>query len=969
MTPTLGWTTGSIDRTVAALAAIPGVDLPIGADNLGRRIEEHRTGVAIVGLVKRGKSTLFNQLIGLDAAAVQALPETAVPMVAVPGPPATTGLNRAGQTVGLGRDSTDRGTVRRLDLVSITVADDLRLPAGVTLIDTPGLGEAELGTGLDDLLVQWRDTAAGAALVILSFPPGVAETDLRVVDEVARFFGNRYAIAMKAVSDDVDPGELEVLAARMGEELGIRIQPLPPTPPAGTWGTDPRWAALESTIERLNRLATTALETDLARLEAAVSRAAELVQSAQDPVLRPHLEAAQALLAGTGAGAEELAAAVTSAIARLRLREAALAEEQRREEEVAAIVASAPREIARIQSLLSTTPVGRIPVTLRRQIAATVERIVRAAPHDPTLVDPARKLLSIDGVQTLLGRTYDRVLPLLPEPRRHRHLLRSWNGRLADHVDEHPEFAGNLLVLRLSYAANAGGDVLDADRDATTTWQKEHTTSHPTLAAELRELEARCVAERRRRERERDIQRLTQLCRDAQSLQVLTTAPRNDVVNAWIDAAARLRTLAERTTWTDGPPAPLAWWLASASPAEVGAAASLHSRVSQAVAQRMAARHTILRWLFAPLGLILGVASFSWLIFFTVPAGWGLWRLWKRLAPTDDPTAYTIDLSHAGSGTRRVRVRGPHLHWWTLAASDTAMSGRPLPPPPLGRPRVTVVAHPRDHRAGRGEPGGSEAAAGITSGTMGRAAAVVVGVLVLLGIVGATGIRTGYVLRDVPAAAPSAAPRTTPSHPQPTPSAEPTVAPSPRPSAPRSPSRPSPSLPASTPPPPANPEAEASQTTPSRPGLGVPAEPGDPAPDLDGAIAVVRSLGFHVRDASTWMPSGFSVLLGEHAEHGSSGADQAFLFADGRYLGKEFFETSHDIWLIAVAPSEITLGYDVFVPDDDDCCASLMQEITFHYDDVTGEVTPDADPASTDPSERFSRRGAGRLKGPPLPPR
>lgn len=265
-----------VEATVASLRQLPSVDVPPGLDNLAQRLREGAAGVAIVGLVNRGKSTLFNQLVGRDIAHTAATPETAVPQVARSGSPQQYARLEDGQRVELsGALRREGATLSGLhNVVYASYTGRLRLPAGITLIDTPGLNEAAGSEeAFGQRLREWRETFGGAALLVLSAPPGLASSDLQVLDAVARFFDERLAIVLKATSDDVTSEDLSEVAADIADTTGRRVLVVPHSAPTAGWGEDERWLLLERQLEALAAQADTGLDADRTRYEQCVHAA------------------------------------------------------------------------------------------------------------------------------------------------------------------------------------------------------------------------------------------------------------------------------------------------------------------------------------------------------------------------------------------------------------------------------------------------------------------------------------------------------------------------------------------------------------------------------------------------------------------------------------------------------------------------------------------------------------------------
>lgn len=127
-----------------------------GRDHLARslaiarsRVDRQQVLIAVVGEYKQGKSSLINAFLGTPVCPVDAdLATSALTLVSRSADPSVT-VHRslAGQpqtaeripTAELPRWAQEDGTAERVDVIEVGVADAI-LPAGVTLIDTPGVG-------------------------------------------------------------------------------------------------------------------------------------------------------------------------------------------------------------------------------------------------------------------------------------------------------------------------------------------------------------------------------------------------------------------------------------------------------------------------------------------------------------------------------------------------------------------------------------------------------------------------------------------------------------------------------------------------------------------------------------------------------------------------------------------------------------------------------------------------------------
>lgn len=173
--------------------------------------------VAVVGIVKRGKSTLINALIGAEVTPVGMLPETAAVLAF-----GTSGIGRIaahGFDEGLRRRSLPgsargfRRSVRRdgrRKIVAGVLDCKSPIPSGLWLIDTPGSLESEVGersvgvSGVPKSLGQLID-----ALVVVVGIPGFSSSDLKLTREIQRLhIGVPTYVVVKALDSSVSMSDL-----------------------------------------------------------------------------------------------------------------------------------------------------------------------------------------------------------------------------------------------------------------------------------------------------------------------------------------------------------------------------------------------------------------------------------------------------------------------------------------------------------------------------------------------------------------------------------------------------------------------------------------------------------------------------------------------------------------------------------------------------------------------------------------
>jgi len=190
-----------LQREVATMLAVSELSGPI---------------TAVVGYVKRGKSTLVNQILGRELSPTGPLPETASAIAYQRSRTA----NAAGFTTSLAqrriapRESAFRKACARAaakDLVFVRFEGDVNLPDGINLVDTAGAGESSdavqslaLGGTAEALL-----SVVDFALVVFGCPPGPEAAELEYLRRVTRVVGpERVRLVIKALDSSVDRANL-----------------------------------------------------------------------------------------------------------------------------------------------------------------------------------------------------------------------------------------------------------------------------------------------------------------------------------------------------------------------------------------------------------------------------------------------------------------------------------------------------------------------------------------------------------------------------------------------------------------------------------------------------------------------------------------------------------------------------------------------------------------------------------------
>lgn len=160
-------------------------------DGVSLRLAGQHATVGVFGLIKRGKSTLVNALVGLEASRTRAVPETAVPVRVTYGPRSAARVHLVDGRV-LDVDPADAheytsqsgnaGNQRGVVLVEREVPSPI-LEAGVDVVDLPGLDDAEADETYTARTLQQLDTV-DAGVVVFQSPPTVSATELAFLQEV-----------------------------------------------------------------------------------------------------------------------------------------------------------------------------------------------------------------------------------------------------------------------------------------------------------------------------------------------------------------------------------------------------------------------------------------------------------------------------------------------------------------------------------------------------------------------------------------------------------------------------------------------------------------------------------------------------------------------------------------------------------------------------------------------------------------
>lgn len=175
--------------------------------------------IAIAGIVKRGKSTLVNTLLGTELSPVNFLPETSsVLCFAKSASDNAFGITFDGRSRKLSTKATAfSGEVSReakRPLLAATFQGDLTIPNDFCLIDTPGAHETEVAknsmvsSGMPQVMFSLCD-----GYVVVLGVPGVSATDISLLEEVnRRANGAPVRILLKALDSGISHADLKEYA-------------------------------------------------------------------------------------------------------------------------------------------------------------------------------------------------------------------------------------------------------------------------------------------------------------------------------------------------------------------------------------------------------------------------------------------------------------------------------------------------------------------------------------------------------------------------------------------------------------------------------------------------------------------------------------------------------------------------------------------------------------------------------------
>jgi GTPase SAR1 family protein len=156
-----------------------------------RDVESTEFTVGIFGLIKRGKSTLLNGLIGREVSSMHVTPETAVPVYVSYGSDPEAIVHFADGTIKhVAVEDVHHYTSQKANpnnQLGVTFVEQ-QVPVGflrngTRLIDTPGLDDAEADEVYTERTLQELDVVDAGVVLFLS-PPTVGATELKFLEQV-----------------------------------------------------------------------------------------------------------------------------------------------------------------------------------------------------------------------------------------------------------------------------------------------------------------------------------------------------------------------------------------------------------------------------------------------------------------------------------------------------------------------------------------------------------------------------------------------------------------------------------------------------------------------------------------------------------------------------------------------------------------------------------------------------------------
>lgn len=227
------------------------VELRMPLSILVNRLGASRFEIAVFGQVSSGKSSLLNHIVGAEILPVGVNPITAVPTRLVRGAEASVTVSLAGQKpvkydlARLSEFGTERGNPGNKKAVTGIVVEYPadRLPAGVALVDTPGLGSLATAGALESLAYLPQ---CDLGVVLINATATLTDEDVATI-RTLRVAGIP-ALAVLSKADLLGRGDREAAVAYTRQEIRAAAGETIPVDPVSVVG--PGEQLLDAWLER-----------------------------------------------------------------------------------------------------------------------------------------------------------------------------------------------------------------------------------------------------------------------------------------------------------------------------------------------------------------------------------------------------------------------------------------------------------------------------------------------------------------------------------------------------------------------------------------------------------------------------------------------------------------------------------------------------------------------------------------------
>ena len=191
-----------VSRRTTDLEVAEGVEFSSKGDTVTNLLRETDNAlgstsldIGVFGQVKRGKSTLVNALVGREVSAVGMLPKTAVPVTIEWAPEESGAVTLADGTTELvsiddAVEATTQAERKRRQQAGVPIVDRVLvrvplkwLPAGVRLVDTPGLGDPSM-TEVYEEYTMAELARLTAGIFVICYPPGPDASEVKLLSSL-----------------------------------------------------------------------------------------------------------------------------------------------------------------------------------------------------------------------------------------------------------------------------------------------------------------------------------------------------------------------------------------------------------------------------------------------------------------------------------------------------------------------------------------------------------------------------------------------------------------------------------------------------------------------------------------------------------------------------------------------------------------------------------------------------------------